>query len=62
MAVFVLAADYKYIKSKSENGGVAVVEDFTKIPQELDQKFESFDIGNSLRPTIITPGMCKFCN
>ena len=30
--------------------------DYTKIPIQLEQKFEEFDENNALRPTIINPG------
>jgi hypothetical protein len=29
--------------------------DYTKIPSELEQKFDKFDENNALRPTIINP-------
>jgi hypothetical protein len=32
------------------------VVDYTKIPTELEQKFDALDESNALRPTIINPG------
>jgi hypothetical protein len=36
--------------------GVEDTIDFTKIPSQLDQKFEALDPDSALRPTIINPG------
>lgn len=35
---------------------LALVRDYTKIPKEMEAKFETLDVEGSLRPTIITPG------
>eukprot|EP00026_Physarum_polycephalum_P002207 Phypoly_transcript_02212.p1 GENE.Phypoly_transcript_02212~~Phypoly_transcript_02212.p1 ORF type:complete len:944 (+),score=196.07 Phypoly_transcript_02212:68-2899(+) len=35
---------------------VGDIGDYTKIPAQLEQKFEEFDESNALRPTIINPG------
>mmetsp|Transcript_853 Transcript_853/g.1463 ORF Transcript_853/g.1463 Transcript_853/m.1463 type:complete len:201 (+) Transcript_853:3-605(+) len=37
-----------------EVGGEA--RDYTKVPREMDQRFERLDLDSSLRPTIISPG------
>eukprot|EP00026_Physarum_polycephalum_P001947 Phypoly_transcript_01950.p1 GENE.Phypoly_transcript_01950~~Phypoly_transcript_01950.p1 ORF type:complete len:961 (+),score=229.34 Phypoly_transcript_01950:117-2999(+) len=42
-------------KAAQEEEEGAVV-DYTKVPAQLEQKFEEFDDSNSLRPTIINPG------
>jgi len=33
-----------------------VIIDFTRVPQQLEHKFEQLDVDGALRPTIITPG------
>lgn len=40
----------------SAGGGDGQPIDYTRIPRELDQKFERFDDDGALRPTIINPG------
>lgn len=40
--------------AKVSQGGVTL--DYTKIPTELEQKFDKFDENNALRPTIINIG------
>jgi hypothetical protein len=40
----------------SSSAGSAVALDYTEIPTLLDQKYEKFDLNNSLRPTIINVG------
>merc|ERR1712228_299387 len=30
--------------------------DYTKVPQQMEERFESLDVDNALRPTIISPG------
>jgi hypothetical protein len=42
-------------KEQSAQGAEGAV-DYTKVPAQLEQKFEEFDESNSLRPTIINPG------
>jgi len=46
------------IQGEPATGGVAsdsVFRDYTKVPKEMDQKFEAMDTDGSLRPTIIKP-------
>jgi hypothetical protein len=40
----------------TSSGGSEVALDYTEIPTLLDQKYEKFDLNNSLRPTIINVG------
>lgn len=42
--------------SASFDGDAKVDRDYTKVPQELESKFEEYDLGDALRPTIINPG------
>lgn len=34
------------------------VRDYTRVPQEMEEHFETLDTDGTLRPTIITPGDC----
>jgi hypothetical protein len=47
-------------QSSDQQSEGAVVVDYTKIPVELEQKFDELDENNALRPTIITPGQNWF--
>lgn len=40
----------------SQGGGSIELVDYTKIPNELEQRFDKFDENNALRPTIINIG------
>jgi hypothetical protein len=45
-----------YFVAESVQKEEGEVVDYTKIPIQLEQKFEEFDENNALRPTIISPG------
>jgi hypothetical protein len=42
--------------SATDGRGAGQPIDYTRIPRELDKKFEAFDVDGALRPTIINPG------